>query len=159
MVWYLRDQRSDCTQVILHLAVQGKLVEQGPGEISIDSVPEFVPASLPFGVPDNWRWTEFGAIAEISGGFAFNSADYAENGVFILRVTNITSRGTINRTDAVFLAAEKVSVFSFFIATYSADAVGSPRQSLKTAFLSYAYNSNLDTSDLKITCDLCRTTH
>lgn len=42
-------------------------------------------------------------LADLSGGFAFKSKDYAETGRFILRTLNITDDGTINKDQAVYL--------------------------------------------------------
>ena len=96
-------------QTILNLAVRGKLVSQLPSETRSDAIPEIIPPSSPLDVPGAWRWTEFGEVGEISGGFAFKSGDYAPAGVFVLRVTNITPSGVINKDAAVFLPQQKVT--------------------------------------------------
>lgn len=100
---------TDLRKSILTLAVRGKLVAQDPADSLSDSIPEIVPSSPPFDAPETWRWTEFGEIGEIAGGFAFKSADYAPAGVFILRVTNIAPSGVISKDEAVFLPPEKVT--------------------------------------------------
>jgi type I restriction enzyme S subunit len=100
---------ADLRKSILTLAVQGKLVPQDPNDELSDSIPEIIPSSPPLDVPDSWRWTEFGEIGEISGGFAFKSGDYTPSGVFILRVTNIAPSGVISKDEAVFLPPEKVT--------------------------------------------------
>jgi|CXWL01.1.fsa_nt_gi type I restriction enzyme S subunit len=100
---------ADLRKSILTLAVQGKLVPQDPNDELSYSIPEITPASPPLDVPDSWRWTEFGEIGEISGGFAFKSGDYTPSGVFILRVTNIAPSGVISKDEAVFLPPEKVT--------------------------------------------------
>ena len=94
---------------ILDLAVRGKLVTQDSTETVGDSIPEIRPQFGDCVTPENWRWTEFGEVATISGGFAFKSGDYAPSGVFVLRVTNIEPSGVISKSDAVFLAKEKIS--------------------------------------------------
>lgn len=94
---------------ILDLAVRGKLVEQDVNREVCNFIPEIIPASLPLDVPRSWRWTEFGMVGHISGGYAFRSTDYSSSGVFVLRVTNIEPSGLINQNDPVFLPPEKVT--------------------------------------------------
>jgi len=100
---------ADLRKSILNLAVQGKLVPQDPNDELSNSIPELIPSPPPLDVPDSWRWTEFGEIGEISGGFAFRSGDYTPKGIFILRVTNIAPSGVISKDEAVFLPPEKVT--------------------------------------------------
>ena len=100
---------ADLRKSILTLALQGKLVPQHPEESVSDSIPEIIPPSPPLDVPSTWRWTAFGGVAEIAGGFAFKSGDYAPNGVFVLRVTNIEPNGVINKNEAVYLPLQKIS--------------------------------------------------
>ncbi len=96
-------------QTILQLAIQGRLVPQNPKDKIGDSIPELLPRSQPLTVPKTWRWTEFGEIGKIAGGFAFKSGDYAPTGVFVLRVTNIAASGVITKDEAVFLTPHKVT--------------------------------------------------
>lgn len=44
----------------------------------------------------------------LTGGFAFKSVDYKENGHFVLRVTNIMPDGSINNKDAKFISNSEV---------------------------------------------------
>ncbi|MEK7392481.1 MAG: restriction endonuclease subunit S, partial [Fibrobacterota bacterium] len=101
------DQIPVLRQTILSLAVQGKLVPQVPGDgVELNS-PLF--SGQPFPLPTHWKWKEYGAVANISGGFAFKSSDYAPEGVFVLRVTNIEPSGRINKNEAVYLRAEALT--------------------------------------------------
>lgn len=52
---------------------------------------------------NEWRETPLSSIADLSGGFAFKSGDYARAGRFILRTLNIRDDSSITRDDAVFL--------------------------------------------------------
>lgn len=100
---------AELRQSILNLAVRGRLLPQDPGEAVSGAVPEILPPlELDVG-PNNWRWTAFGSVASISGGFAFKSVDYAPTGTFVLRVTNIRPDGAIDRNAPVFLSNDKVS--------------------------------------------------
>src|SRR5688572_30127969 len=104
---------------ILDLAVRGKLVDHDPAESVDTSVRQIRPQVTSINDPGTWRWTEFGEIATISGGFAFKSADYVTSGTFILRVTNIEPTGVITKTDAVFLPKEKITkeIERFYLST------------------------------------------
>ena len=94
---------------VLELAVRGKLVPQDHSTVSTYGRSEEVAGIYAGTLPLGWSLTSFGDIAEISGGFAFKSGDYAPSGVFVLRVTNIEPSGRINRDDAVYLPSSKVT--------------------------------------------------
>ena len=61
-----------------------------------------------------WNEEPLSALADLSGGFAFKSADYAPVGRFILRTLNISDDGSINREDAVYLPEELCPQYSRF---------------------------------------------
>ncbi len=61
-----------------------------------------------------WNEESLSALADLSGGFAFKSADYAPAGRFILRTLNISDDGSIDREDAVYLPEELCSQYSRF---------------------------------------------
>jgi len=120
-------------ELILELAVRGKLVPQDPNDESASVLLERIAAEKaqlvkdkkikkpkalpvisedekPFDIPKGWEWTRLGNIASTSTGYAFKSSQYIEKGVFVLRVTNINSDGSINKQDNKFIdrtSAEK----------------------------------------------------
>ena len=61
-----------------------------------------------------WRAASLSALAELSGGFAFKSGDYAASGRFVLRTLNISDDCSINRDDAVYLPEELCPQYSRF---------------------------------------------
>src|SRR5579863_2478054 len=61
-----------------------------------------------------WRRLPLSAVAELSGGFAFKSKDYASAGRFVLRTLNIRDDCSISREDAVFLPEELWPEYSRF---------------------------------------------
>ena len=61
-----------------------------------------------------WPMRRLEEVAELSGGFAFKSEDYAPDGRFILRTLNIKDDGSINRGDAVFLPLDKCELYKRF---------------------------------------------
>ncbi|MEY4704020.1 MAG: type restriction enzyme EcoKI specificity protein [Nitrospirota bacterium] len=116
---------SDLRKSILTLAVQGKLVPQDPNdepaEVDFNSLVrtrETSPlkrtkidgeatAEDP-SIPDSWLGVSLGELVSIRTGFAFKSGDYAEQGTFILRVTNINPDGSFDTSNAVFLPEAKL---------------------------------------------------
>jgi type I restriction enzyme, S subunit len=52
---------------------------------------------------NEWKEVALTELADLSGGFAFKSGDYAEAGRFVLRTLNIADDGSISKDDAVYL--------------------------------------------------------
>ena len=50
-----------------------------------------------------WREVALSEVADLTGGYAFKSRDYASSGRFVLRTLNISDDGSITRDDAVYL--------------------------------------------------------
>lgn len=63
---------------------------------------------------NNWGRARLSDVAELRGGFAFKSDDYAPVGRFILRTLNIREDGSISRDDAVYLPPELCHLYSRF---------------------------------------------
>ena len=61
-----------------------------------------------------WREVAVSDIADLSGGFAFKSEDYALSGRFILRTLNIRDDCSISRDDAVYLPEELCPQYARF---------------------------------------------
>ena len=61
-----------------------------------------------------WNEVPLSALADLSGGFAFKSKDYAPSGRFVLRTLNITDDCSINRVDAVYLPEKQCPAYSRF---------------------------------------------
>jgi type I restriction enzyme S subunit len=55
-------------------------------------------------IPEGWKIEQLGDIASILNGFAFQSADYTDSGIFVLRTKNFDANGlSSRRSDDVFL--------------------------------------------------------
>lgn len=100
-------------ELILTLAMQGKLVPQNPNDPPASELlkkilaekkkliaegmikkqkelPEIKPDEVPFELPEGWVWTRLGVIAELIGGFAYNSQEFKNHGdKQVLRLGNI----------------------------------------------------------------------
>jgi type I restriction enzyme S subunit len=65
-------------------------------------------------MPNDWHEVVLSSIADLSGGFAFKSEDYASSGRFILRTLNIRDDCSISRDDAVYLQEELCPQYARF---------------------------------------------
>ncbi|MDF2947591.1 MAG: Type restriction-modification system, specificity subunit [Bacillales bacterium] len=46
----------------------------------------------PYKLPDNWIWVKFGTVASLVNGYAFKSKDYIEEGIPIVRISDIVGK-------------------------------------------------------------------
>lgn len=106
-------------ELILTLAMQGKLVEQDPNdpparellkEIEADKqrliaekkikkqkpLPPVKLQEMPYELPHGWEWVRLGDIANINGGFAFKSSKYTSDGIRVIRISDFDERGFKN---------------------------------------------------------------
>lgn len=105
-------------QLIIELAVRGKLVAQGStGEPVSDLLkligaekaglikdkkikkPKAIGAEFdqPYVLPDTWEFVQLDQIALFTGGFAFKSSQYEEEGTRVIRISDFDERGLINK--------------------------------------------------------------
>jgi len=116
-------------ELVLKLAVMGKLVHQDPSDESVSTIlnrieiertklvvdgklkkrktlPQVAEEEMPFELPSGWEWVRLGTIAEAQSGYAFKSGEYTSEGTFVLRVTNINQDGSIDASDAKYITPE-----------------------------------------------------
>ncbi len=62
----------------------------------------------------DWTDCRLADIADLTGGHAFKSSQYVEDGVFVLRTLNIEEGGSINPEDAVFVSDSDAEEFKRF---------------------------------------------
>lgn len=48
-------------------------------------------------LPDGWRWVRLGEVCRVQGGYAFNSEHYVQQGIPIIRISNLIE-GTVTLT-------------------------------------------------------------
>lgn len=115
-------------EMILQLAVQGKLVPQDPNDehasellkrISAEKerlakegkikkskpLPPVDPDEVPYELPVGWEWVRLGEIQTFINGYAFKSADYQNEGVGIVRIGDI-SNGQISKHNMKYVSFE-----------------------------------------------------
>ncbi|MDP1931838.1 MAG: restriction endonuclease subunit S [Gammaproteobacteria bacterium] len=113
-------------ELILELAVRGKLVPQDPndeparellkriqaqmnklseeGKIKRSKLPaQIVDTEKPYELPHGWRWVRLSQVSQANTGYAFKSSEYRTNGTLVLRVTNINPDGTLDLMDAKYI--------------------------------------------------------
>ncbi|NWA60690.1 restriction endonuclease subunit S [Pantoea sp. B9002] len=106
-------------ELILELAVRGKLVPQDPNDEPVSellkriaaekaelvkqgkikkqkTLPEISEDEKPFELPEGWEWGRVGDIAIFTNGFAFKSSDFKDDGVGIVKIGDIDSAGFIS---------------------------------------------------------------
>ncbi|WP_428960104.1 hypothetical protein ACQR53_04475 [Xanthomonas oryzae] len=114
-------------ELILELAVRGKLVPQDPNDEPASELlkrtaeekarlvserrikkqkvlPEISEEEVPFHVPTSWEWVRLGDSLEMINGRAFKPSDWKGAGVPIVRIQNL------NRMDAPFNYCEESDV-------------------------------------------------
>lgn len=130
-------------ELILELAVRGKLVPQDPSDEPATALlkriaeekaqlvadkkikktkklPEITDEEKPFDLPKGWKWERVGSITSASTGFAFKSSQYVDQGQFVLRVTNINPDSTINTDDSKYIdpSVSKLEAEKFALSEY-----------------------------------------
>lgn len=72
-------------ELILELAVSGKLVPQRIGEKLIS----VVEADGKYEIPNSWKWVKISTVSDFVNGFAFKSEEYIEDGIGIVRMSDL----------------------------------------------------------------------
>lgn len=104
---------------ILQYAIQGKLVEQRAEEGTAEdlylkikeeketlikngkakkgkTLSHIEDEEKPFDIPESWKWVYLQDIANINGGYAFKSTDYASDGTRVIRISDFNENGFVN---------------------------------------------------------------
>ena len=87
------------------LVKEGKLKKKDLVEVPIKE------DEIPFKIPESWEWCKLGTIAALIGGFAFKSHEYTSSGSRVIRISDITENGFINKNVVRFPFTDKLSQY------------------------------------------------
>ncbi|MBB2493698.1 restriction endonuclease subunit S [Aquipseudomonas ullengensis] len=119
-------------ELILELAVRGKLVPQNPSDEPASELlkriaeekarlvaegklrkqkplPEISEQEQLFELPPEWKWVRLGEIQTFTNGYAFKSHDFQEEGVGVIRIGDVKREGFISTDGMVRFPREKLS--------------------------------------------------
>ena len=122
-------------ELILTLAMQGKLVAQDPNdppasqllkEIEAEKrrlvkegkikapkpLPDIKPGEMPYALPQGWEWVRMGSVSEINGGFAFKSSKYTNDGIRVIRISDFDEKGFKNDKIVRYLYSNDLRSFA-----------------------------------------------
>ena len=51
---------------------------------------------IPFDIPDSWEWVRLKDVAFTNGGFAFKSANFVDEGIRVIRISDFNENGFVN---------------------------------------------------------------
>ncbi|CAK0663804.1 restriction endonuclease subunit S [Escherichia coli] len=120
-------------ELILELAVRGKLVPQEPNDEPASELlkriaaekaelvkqgkikkqkplPEISEEEKPFELPEGWEWARINDIASFTNGYAFKSSEFQNSGVGIVKIGDIDSSGFISTAGMSYVSEKKINV-------------------------------------------------
>ncbi|EOQ0150481.1 restriction endonuclease subunit S [Escherichia coli] len=120
-------------ELILELAVRGKLVPQDPNDEPASELlkriaaekaelvkqgkikkqkplPEISEEEKPFELPEGWEWVRINDIASFTNGYAFKSSEFQNSGVGIVKIGDIDSSGFISTAGMSYVSEKKINV-------------------------------------------------
>lgn len=118
-------------ELILELAVRGKLVPQEPNDEPASELLKLIAeektrllaegkirkqkpfadisdAEKLFELPCGWEWVRLGTIQTFTNGYAFKSHDFQETGVGVIRIGDVKREGFISTNEMVRFPEEKI---------------------------------------------------
>ncbi|EFE1555520.1 restriction endonuclease subunit S [Escherichia coli] len=120
-------------ELILELAVRGKLMPQDPNDEPASELlkriaaekaelvkqgkikkqkplPEISEEEKPFELPEGWEWARINDIASFTNGYAFKSSEFQNSGVGIVKIGDIDSSGFISTAGMSYVSEKKINV-------------------------------------------------
>ena len=65
----------------------------------------------PFDIPNTWEWVRLGEVSSLIGGFAFKSHEYTSTGSRVIRISDVSEDGFINKAIVRFPYNEKLQQY------------------------------------------------
>lgn len=120
-------------ELILELAVRGKLVPQDPNDEPASELlkriaaekaelvkqgkikkpkllPEISEEEKPFELPAGWEWARINDIASFTNGYAFKSSEFQDSGVGIVKIGDIDISGFISTGGMSYVSEKNINV-------------------------------------------------
>ena len=66
---------------------------------------------IPFDTPSGWEWCRLGSVSSLIGGFAFKSHEYAQTGSRVIRISDISEEGFVNKNIVRYPFNEKLGQY------------------------------------------------
>ncbi|MBF0229275.1 MAG: restriction endonuclease subunit S [Desulfamplus sp.] len=121
-------------ELILTLAMQGKLVKQDPNdqpasellkEIQAEKerlikegkikkqkeLPPIKTEEVPYEVPKGWVWCKYDDVAVLQHGYQFREYDFIPNGIPVIKITQCKPNGVLDLRKCDFIDSKRVSEF------------------------------------------------
>ncbi|MBB6218103.1 type I restriction enzyme S subunit [Anaerosolibacter carboniphilus] len=130
MIFQTSESMQELRNVVLQLAIEGKLVHQDPSdkpavelvkriqvereklmkEDKIKKQKPFPPIEedeIPFEIPDSWQWVRMGQVINFQGGYAYKSNSYIDNSDYqIIRLGNVKNDRILLDVNPVYIPAD-----------------------------------------------------
>ena len=65
----------------------------------------------PFDIPNTWEWVRLGEVSSLIGGFAFKSHEYTSTGSRVIRISDVSEDGFINKAIVRYPYNEKLQQY------------------------------------------------
>jgi len=124
---------------ILQEAIEGRLVPQDPNDepasVLLDKIRaekkrlvkegklkkkdlEEIPISedeIPFEIPKSWEWVRIGSLTNIMNGFPFKSVNYTNEGIRVIRITNVQDGKIVDDAPKYYPLSEMDNIKKFLL--------------------------------------------
>ena len=87
------------------LVKEGKLKKKDLEETPISE------DEIPFEIPESWEWVKLGTISSLIGGFAFKSNEYTSKGNRVIRISDISESGFVDKSIVRYPYNEKLQQY------------------------------------------------
>jgi restriction endonuclease S subunit len=91
------------------LVKEGKLKKKDLEETPISE------DEIPFKIPENWEWVRIGSLTNILNGFAFKSVNYTNEGIRVIRITNVQDGKIVDDDPKYYPLSEKDNIKKYLL--------------------------------------------
>lgn len=122
-------------EMILQLAVQGKLVEQNPDDEPASELLKKIEAEKEklalegkkakylsnvsdeekkYQLPSGWEWSKFGKVIELKHGHQFRDYDFVKQGIPVIKISQCRPDGTLDLSNCDYVDKSRIKEFEDF---------------------------------------------